>query len=188
MAFPTKQQQIVKPVKVTERSWTHDMKRLEQQSAPKVSCQKMYPLKGLNSVVIHEATHIEHRETARHPQSVRVTRVIESDTRSTTTTANSRHDSKHKEVLFGHESPSRGDRVETWFSETSHNLRCQEDMRSEARRFFYVDAETKRALQALEEPMGQSGSDGRGGSWRKQQGERGLQWIGGWTDEGYTPR
>lgn len=164
------------------------MTRLERQFAPKVSCQKTYPLKGLNSVVVHEVTHIEHRETARHPQSVHVTKVLESPTKSTTTIASTRHDSKHREVLSGHESPSRGDRVETCFSETSHNLRCQEDMRSEAPRFFDLDAETKRALRALEEPMGQSGSDGPGGSWRKQQGERELQWIGGWTDEGYTPR
>ena len=139
-------------------------------------------------MVIHEATHIEQLETARHPQSVRVTRVLESITRSTTTIASTRHDSDHGKIRSGHESPSRGDRVETWFSETSHNLRCQEDMRLRARRFFDLDAETKRALRALEEPMGQSGSDGRGGSWRKQQGERELQWIGEWTDEGYTPR
>lgn len=74
--------------------------------------------------------------------------------------------------------------MENWFREAFDNMRRQEDMRAEARRFVDADAETKRALRVLERVGGGSGAGGRGHSWRKQWGEFELQWIGGWTDEG----
>ena len=161
-------------------SSTKDMTQAERGVSLQNSDPESSEFKKISTSVLHEATNIEPYNLPENSQCVHETEADNIPNRDITGCANNRKriDSTPGTTQIGDESLIRLDRVEAWLAKKSCIAQEDSRVRCDARESHDVDIKTRRAMQALDEPIGKSVGRQSGDSLKKQQDQ--LHGIGGW--------